>query len=196
MAGAIGRGWELAVCTTDNLADLDEWRPYVPADGWGHDLTSACAVVDVVYRESRRRLEKGGPWRPLLFVIDELTGLMAAEDVPGGFVDTEPAREIAERNRMRTAALDALVKLVRHARATRIVLAVTATSARTPTGLRAGARFLLGGYPGAYIQSWPKGTGAYQLGDQAHGIVQWYYASPEEYGAWLETLRLPKRADR
>jgi hypothetical protein len=88
------------------------------------------------------------------------------------------------------------VKLVRHARATRIVLAITATSASTPTWVRTGTRFLLGGHPGAYIQSWPKGTGAYQLGGQAHGIVQWYYATPSEYGAWLETLRLPKGAGR
>jgi len=169
MAGALSRGWELAICdAVKGGVDFVEWQKYVRDGGWGDDLVSTCCVISLVYNEGLRRkrlildrgvvkwsqLPKTDGVRPLLLVVDELTSLIAAEKMPQGIPKDSPlAMEVAERNLIKATILNTIGKIARELRFAGISLVAATQVASTVTGIptelrsNLGAKILLGAKP-------------------------------------------------
>ena len=169
MSGALARGWELAICdAVKGGVDFIGWQKFVRDGGWGDDLTAACAVISLVYKEGARRKaiikdRQVQKWTqlppedgivPLLLVVDELTSLISPENVPKGIPKDNPvAMEIAERNLQKATILNTVGKIARELRFVGISLVaatqVASTTTGIPTELRSnlGAKLLLGAKP-------------------------------------------------
>ncbi|MHB8318083.1 MAG: FtsK/SpoIIIE domain-containing protein [Acidimicrobiales bacterium] len=235
MTGALARGWELAICDAiKGGVDFTEWKPYVRDGGWGDDLVSTCCVISLVYNEGLRRkslilergvvkwtqLPKADKVRPLMLVVDELTSLIAPENVPKGVPKDSPlALEVAERNLIKATILNTIGKIARELRFAGVSMVaatqVASTVTGVPTELRAnlGAKLLLGGKPTNNNravslndpdavprvplnivndpQGASQGVGVYEFEGREPGVVKGYFAISEDYTKWLQTLKIP-----
>jgi hypothetical protein len=169
MSGALAQGWQLAICdAVKGGVDFIGWQKFVRDGGWGDDLTSACAVISLVYKEGARRKaiikeRQVQKWTqlppedgivPLLLVVDELTSLISPENIPKGIPKDNPvALEISERNLQKATILNTIGKIARELRFVGISLVaatqVASTTTGIPTELRSnlGAKLLLGAKP-------------------------------------------------
>ena len=169
LAGAIARGWEVAVVDAiKGGVDFVGFRPFVRPGGWGEDLRSACCVLNMAYDEGLRRknlIKSSGvqKWtqlppatavKPILVVVDELTSLISPEPSPKGVAKDHPlVVEVADRNLLKATILSTMGKIARELRFAGVSLLassqVASTTSGVPTELRTnlGAKILLGAKP-------------------------------------------------
>ncbi|MGH3253077.1 MAG: hypothetical protein ACRDOI_43640 [Trebonia sp.] len=122
IAGQLAAGAELAILDTRAKSIDFSWcRQFCRAGGWGCDsLEAAVTVLSLAYEEGNRRAEHlaglgyvnwldmppGEQFGPLLIVVDELSGLLAAEKVPAGIPKTHPLAIEAMQHNLLVATLD------------------------------------------------------------------------------------------
>ncbi|WP_248581606.1 FtsK/SpoIIIE domain-containing protein [Nocardioides sp. InS609-2] len=170
ITGALAGGCELSIIDLPHKAVDFFWvKEYCRDGGWGCDsLQAAVASVTLTYKEGERRakylaqqgvtkwteLPPAEQFKPILLLIDEVTGLIQLDDVPKGISKDHPlVMEAMEANLLRQTLLGYLKKIAAEMRfvGIRMVLSSQVSSVNTgiPTALRMNLanKFLLGSNP-------------------------------------------------
>lgn len=235
ITGALAGGSELVIIDLPHKAVDFFWvKDYVRDAGWGCDsLRSAVASIALVYAEGERRakqlaaarvtkwteLPENQQFKPILVLVDEVTGLIQLDDVPKGISKDHPlVLEAMEANLLRQTLLSYMKKIAAEMRfvGIRLVLSSQVSSVNTgiPTALRMNLanKFLLGSNPTPNNRklalsdptSVPlvpdnvrrddkasRGVGVGELEAQAPAVFKSYYASTADLRAALDKLDLP-----
>ncbi len=160
IAGALCAGYELAIIDVPHKAVDFTWaRRYVHTGFWGCDsLEAAATVATLVYEEGQRRAEilkthdvtkiselpRSLQPRPLLVVMDEVSGLFQPDDVPKGIPKDHPLVLAAlEANGKRAILMGMTLKLAAEMRFVGIRLLLSTQVANATTGIPPKLRSLL-----------------------------------------------------
>lgn len=235
IAGALARGFELAIGDVPHKAIDFTWcKEFVRPGGWGCDSPAATlTMLKLVYEEGQRRakllaeydvqkiqdLPAGLQPRPILVVLDEVTGMFALEEVPKGIPKTHPlVRDATATNlviqmiKMTVAKIPAELRFV----GIRIIVATQMAQANTgisvPLKTNLANRMLLGSNPNeaarghAFLdpRSVPvvpdnikadrdasRGVGAAEFEGQVPVIFKSYFATTRQYSEFLHALGVP-----
>lgn len=163
IAGAMGGGAELVIIDVPAKAvDFEAWRPYVRAGGWGAESFQEGAIVlEKLYNEGNERaatLKRYGAkklaelpadlratMKPVLIVVDEVTGLFSMDSVPKSLPSDHPLRLEAEsRNLARELIKQYLEKIAAEQRFVGYKLVISTQVASTSTGIGTAFRTNLG----------------------------------------------------
>ena len=160
IVGALASGYELAIIDVPHKAVDFTWaRRYVHSGFWGCDsLEAAATVATLVYEEGQRRadilkthdvtkiseLPKSLQPRPLLVVMDEVSGLFQPDDVPKGIPKDHPLVVAAlDANGKRAILMGMTLKLAAEMRFVGIRLLLSTQVANATTGIPPKLRSLL-----------------------------------------------------
>ena len=160
IAGALASGYELAIIDVPHKAVDFTWaRRYVHSGFWGCDsLEAAATVATLVYEEGQRRaavlkthdvtkiseLPQALQPRPLLVVMDEVSGLFQPDDVPRGIPKDHPLVVAAlDANGKRAILMGMTLKLAAEMRFVGIRLLLSTQVANATTGIPPKLRSLL-----------------------------------------------------
>lgn len=160
IAGALAAGYELALLDVPHKAvDFAAFRPYVRAGFWGCDsLEASATVATLVYEEGQRRakvlathgvtkiqeLPASIRPKPILVVMDELSGLFQPDDIPKGVPKDHPFVVSAmQANATRAILMGATLKLAAEMRFVGIRLLLSTQVANATTGIPPKLRSLL-----------------------------------------------------
>lgn len=154
IASALAGGAELAIADVPAKAvDFDAWRPFVRPGGWGCTSFEENAVMlEALYNEGLQRaktLPRYGAknitelpadvqrtMRPILVVVDEMTGLFAMATVPKALPDDHPLVVTARSgNLARELIIQYLEKIAAEMRFVGIHLLTATQVASTATGI-------------------------------------------------------------
>lgn len=236
ITGVLAGGCELVVVDLPHKAVDFYWvKDYVRDGGWGCDsLQASVAAVSMVYEEGQLRakaLARAGAtkwtelpahqqFKPIVVLIDEVTGLIQLDDVPRGISKDHPlVLEAMESNLLRQTLLSYMKKIAAEMRfaGIRLVLSSQVSSVNTgiPTALRMNLanKFLLGSNPTANNrklalsdptsvpvvpdnvrrdENASRGVGVAELEAQVPAVFKSYYASTTDLRTALDTLGLPR----
>jgi hypothetical protein len=239
IAGALARDFELAIIDVPaKSVDFMWMKQWVRDGGWGCDsIKHGATAMAMIYEEGQRRaevLKNAGvtKWtdldnpasygiRPILVIVDEITGLLVANKPPAGISKQHPIYiEIMEDNLDRALIGQYIGKIGAELRFVGVHLiassqvASTLTGMTTPMRMNLANKILLGTKPTdsnrnlalqdagsvpyvpANIQNDPtplvsKGVGVYEFEAQVPGVFKSFYASTSQFHQWLSTLGLP-----
>lgn len=237
VAGALARGFELAIVDVPAKSVDFQWcKQWVRDGGWGCDsILHGATTLAMVYEEGQRRadvLKQYGAtkWselnnpasfgiRPLLVIVDEVTGLFTLDEVPKGLPKgNELLLEIQERNLWRNLIKSYIAKIAAELRFVGVHIVVSSQVASTTTGMPTAIRLnlankvLLGSKPTdgnralalndagsvPYVPSniqtdadVSRGVGVFEFDGQEPGVFKSYYASTGQFQKWLSSLNLP-----
>jgi hypothetical protein len=236
IAGALASGSEICVVDIPEKAVDFVWmKDLVRPGGWGCDsLGGAVTTLSLAYEEGKRRsrvldeervtnwleLPKAKQFKPILIIVDEVSGLLVADKIPAGIPKDHPlAMEVAEENLLKAAIGSMITKIISQQRfvGMRMVLSTQITNNNTGVGPalkgKIGHKILAGSNPSktARVQAFndetavpnipaniradakaAKGTGAAELEGAEPFIFKSYFATTHEYYAALSSLGLPK----
>lgn len=236
IASTVSRGWELAVVDVPHKAVDFSWcRDFCRPGGWGCDSKEqAVTVLGLVYEEGQRRARLLAEYgtqkiqdlpdevrpRPLLALVDEVTGLFALEQLPKGIPRDHPlAVEALEKNLVTQALISIVGKLAAEMRFTGIRVVLSTQMAQTNTGvgvplkMNLANRVLLGSNPNdttrghalldprsvPRVPEWIRadkaaahGAGVAELEGQTSCVVKGFYADVDELRSWLVGLAVPR----
>lgn len=235
IAGALARGFELAIGDVPHKAIDFTWcKDFVRPGGWGCDSPAATlTMLKLVYEEGKRRatllaehdvqkiqeLPAGLRPKPIMVVLDEVTGMFALEEVPKGIPKTHPlVREATATNliiqmiKLTVAKIPAELRFV----GIRIIVATQMAQANTgisvPLKTNLANRMLLGSNPNeaarghAFLdpRSVPavpenikadrnaaRGVGGAEFEGQVPVIFKSYFATTRQYQDYLNSLGVP-----
>ncbi|MDB6425868.1 cell division protein FtsK [Curtobacterium sp. 20TX0008] len=228
-------GGELVIVDIPDKKNDFTWiKPWVRPGGWGceSDL-AALAALELCYEEGKRRaryneehgvlgwrdLGPGERYKPILIVVDELSGLIVTERLPAGVPKDNPVvqRKIMS-NLVRVSIEDVLQRVMREQRAMgmHVLLASQVTNNNTGIGPSVKAlinHVLLQGSNQTKTQraqafssedrvplvpqhiaedaGAARGVGCAELGGQASAVYKGYYAPVDALKSALEELRVP-----
>jgi hypothetical protein len=235
ITGALAGGSELSILDLPHKAVDFYWvRDLCRSGGWGCDsLRGAVASITLTYQEGERRtkiLAEAGAtkWtelpanqqlKPILILIDDVTGLIQLDDVPKGISKDHPlVTEAMEANPLRQTLLGYMKKIAAEMRfvGIRMVLSSQVSSVNTgfPTALRMNLanKFLLGSNPTpgnrklslsdpTSVPDVPenvkredkaaRGVGVAELEGAIPSVFKSFYASTEALRDTLDGLHLP-----
>ncbi|WP_185204252.1 FtsK/SpoIIIE domain-containing protein [Glaciihabitans sp. INWT7] len=235
IAGALASGSELVVCDLPEKAVDFNWvKPFVRDSGWGCDsLAGAVTALALVYEEGQRRAEvlgasghtnwldmpAGQQFKPVLIIVDEVSGLLVADKIPAGIPKDHPlAMEVAEENLLKAALSSYITKIISQQRfvGMRMVLSTQITNNNTGIGPslkgKIGHKILQGQNPSksqrtqsfndeTAVPNVPsniradakvaKGTGAAELEGSEPFIYKAYFATTAAYKEALSELHIP-----
>lgn len=235
IVSALERGFELAIGDVPHKAVDFTWcKPFVRDGGWGCDSPEATlAMLAMIYEEGQRRAKllaahdmqkvQDLPDRlrpkPILVVLDELTGLFALEEVPKGIGKDHPLVQEALQHNLIVQMIKKLVgKIPAELRfvGIRIVLSTQMAQANTgitvPLKTNLANRMLLGSNPNeqarghAFLdpRSAPhvpdnvrsdaaaaRGVGVSEFEGQTPSVFKSYFASTAAYREHLARLGVP-----
>lgn len=236
ITGALAGGCELSILDLPHKAVDFYWvKDFCRDGGWGCDsLRAAVASITLTYQEGERRArilaERGATkwtelptseqFKPILVLVDEVTGLIQLDDVPKGISKDHPlVVEAMEANLLRQTLLGYMKKIAAEMRfvGIRMVLSSQVSSVNTgiPTALRMNLanKFLLGSNPTdgnrklslSDPTSVPKvpdnvrrddkaarGVGVAELEGKVPSVFKSFYASTDDLRAGLDNLGLPR----
>lgn len=235
IAGVLARGSELVVVDLPAKAVDFIWcKQFVRPGGWGCDnLKDSVTSLALVYEEGQRRaalLAQHGvtKWtdlpsafglRPIVVIIDEVTGLFMPEEVPKGLPkDHELVTGPQEVNMLKATLRSYIAKLSAELRFVGVKVLVSSQVSSTATGvptairLNLGNKLLLGTKPTDNNRrvslsdptSVPKvpgniqtdaaagrGVGVAEPEGQEPCVFKGYFASTDQFAQWLESLGTP-----
>lgn len=239
IAGALARGFEIAIIDVPaKSVDFLWMKQWVRDGGWGCDsVKHGATALAMIYEEGQRRaeiLKQQGvtKWtdlenpasygiRPILVIVDEITGLLVTTKPPAGISKQHPIYlEIMEDNLDRAIIAQNIGKIGAELRFVGVHLVASSQVSSTATGMTTAMRMnlmnkvLLGTKPTdgnrnlalndagsvpyvpGNIQSDPtplvsKGVGVYEFEGQVPGVFKSFYASTSQFAQWLSTLGLP-----
>jgi hypothetical protein len=236
VAGALASGSELVIVDVASKAVDYFWCRDLVRDngGWGCDSDEASlATLSLVFEEGERRskiiaeygvlnwmeLPPEVQFKPILVIIDELSGLLVTEKVPSGVPKDNPiVVGKVMRNLVRLSIDDVITRIISQQRAfgIRAILATQITNNNTGIGPslkgKIGHRLLQGSKPSRVARSQTfndeasvptvpgniqgdgsvsKGVGAAELEGSESFVYKSYYASTKTYRAALDKLNLP-----
>ncbi|MHB1844452.1 MAG: FtsK/SpoIIIE domain-containing protein [Deltaproteobacteria bacterium] len=233
--GALARGFELVVIDLPAKSVDYRWcKRYVRPSGWGCDsLASNLTAMRIAYEEGERRskllarhdvvkwtdLPSEVAIRPILVIVDEVTGLFALDDVPRGIPKDNPlVLEATQSNLLRMTLRSFIARTAAEMRFVGIHVAAWTQVAQQATGLppairlNLGNRLLLGVNPSegnrklalndpSSVPNVPlhirndklagRGVGVAELEGQEPRVVKSYFGTTEQYVAWLDRLGVP-----
>jgi len=235
IAGALARGFELAIGDVPHKAIDFTWcKDFVRPGGWGCDSPAATlTMLKLVYEEGQRRakllaqhdaqkiqdLPASVRPKPIMVVLDEVTGMFALEEVPKGIPKTHPlVRDATATNliiqmiKLTVAKIPAELRFV----GIRIIVATQMAQANTgisvPLKTNLANRMLLGSNPNeaarghAFLdpRSVPtvpenikadrdaaRGVGGAEFEGQVPVIFKSYFATTRQYQDYLHSLGVP-----
>lgn len=154
IASAIAGGAELAIADLPSKAvDFDAWRPFVRPGGWGcASFEENATMLEALYKEGQDRAKLLSRYavknttelpadvqkvtRPILVVVDEMTGLFAMATVPKALPDTHHLVISATAgNLARELIIQYLEKIAAELRFVGIHLLTATQVASTQTGI-------------------------------------------------------------
>lgn len=237
VAGALARGFELAIVDVPSKSVDFQWcKQWVRDGGWGCDsILHGATTLAMIYEEGQRRadvLKQYGAtkWseldnpasygiRPMLVIVDEVTGLFTLDEVPKGLPKGhELLLEIQEKNLWRNLIKSYIGKIAAELRFVGVHIVVSSQVASTTTGMPTAIRLnlankiLLGSKPtdgnralalndAGSVPQVPsniqtdadvsRGVGVFEFDGQAPGVFKSYYASTGQFSQWLSSLGLP-----
>jgi hypothetical protein len=240
ITGCLLRNWEIAIVdATKGAVDFEFARPYCRDAGWGCESEAeGLATCKLIYEEGQRRKalvkqHKVSKWtelpeslglRPILLVLDEVSGAFTAKPTPKGVPKDHPmVAEAIMVNLIRAEMLDIATRIAKElrfvgiysAQATQKWLAsITGNSTELKSNL--GAKILLGPnvtngdrlvgladadsvpeVPG-YIASdteMSRGTGVYEFDGSPPGVLKGYFATQARFTEILEAAGVPRYDD-
>ncbi|WIB65625.1 FtsK/SpoIIIE domain-containing protein [Curtobacterium sp. MCBD17_040] len=235
IAGALAAGYELCLIDVEHKSVDFVWaRDFVRPGFWGCDsLAASATVATLVYEEGQRRaqvlkrhnvtkiqeLPAAIRPKPILVVMDELSGLFQPDDIPKGVPKDHPFVVSAmQANATRAILMGATLKLAAEMRFVGIRLLLSTQVANATTGIPPKLRSLLsnkllqGVNPTKATRqqvfndptmvpevpsniradaSVSKGVGVLEMEGADPVVYKSFYASTQEYRAALEQLRVP-----
>ncbi|MEK6312002.1 MAG: hypothetical protein V4755_15000, partial [Curtobacterium sp.] len=235
IAGWVAAGGELVILTIpDKKTDFAWVKPWVRPGGWGceSDL-AALTALELAYEEGKRRAATNSGlgaegWRsipqeqrykPILIVVDEVSGLLVTDKLPAGVPKDNPVvqRKI-ERNLICVSMEDCVRRIIAEQRASgqHAILSTQVTNNNTGVGpsLKAlignsvlqGARQTKAQRAQAFAaedrvptvpdniaddEDAARGVGTGELAGQAPGIYKTFYATPAELAEALARVVRP-----
>lgn len=237
IAGVLARGAELAIIDDPGKKVDFMWcKQWVRDGGWGCDtILQAATALAMIYEDGQRRaavLEEFGAtkWteladpeahgiRPLMVIVDEVTGLFTPEEVPKGLPKgNELVMEKQEINLHKALIKSYISKIAAELRFVGIHIVVASQVASTNTGMPTSIRLnlankiLLGTKPtdgnrnlalsdAGSVPQVPgniqndraagRGVGVFEFEGQEPGVFKSFYASTAQFSQWLGTKNLP-----
>lgn len=236
IAGALARGFELAIGDVPHKAIDFTWcKNFVRPGGWGCESPAATlTMLKLVYEEKDRRsalLAEHGVQklqdlpasvrpRPILVVLDEVTGMFGLEEVPKGIPKTHTlVREALAKNLIVQMIKSTVAKIPAELRFVGIRIIVATQMAQANTGITVplktnlANRILLGANPNdqarghAFLdpRSVPtvpenvkadrgasRGVGSAEFEGQVPTVFKSYFASTGDYTRFLTELGAPQ----
>jgi len=239
IAGWVSAGGELVIVDIPDKKNDYTWaKPWVRPGGWGceSDL-AALATLELLYEEGKRRArinEQYGAagWRnipaterykPILAIIDELSGLVVTEKIPSGVPKDNPVvqRKIMS-NLVRVSIDDVIQRMVREQRAMGMHVLQSTQVTNNNTGVGPSVKALIGNImlqgssqtrtqraqafsaedrvpqiPSNVAED-PNasvGVGCAELAGQEPSVYKGLFAMPDEYRSALQRLGLPTTAN-
>lgn len=235
IAGALAAGSELCIIDIPAKAVDFMWcKQYVRPGGWGCDSAEAAvAVLSMIYEEGSRRakiladrgvvnwldIPEKERFKPILIVIDEVSGLLVTDKMPTGIPKDHPlALEIAQTNLMRVSLASYISKIIAELRfvGMRMILSTQVTNNNTGIGpslkAKIGHKILQGPNPSksargqafndeTAVPNVPaniradakvaKGVGVAELEGAEPAVYKSYFATVSDYLEALTRLRVP-----
>lgn len=234
IAGALARGWELCLGDVPHKALDFTWaKNYCRPGGWGCDSPEATlTMLKLVYQEKDVRsalLAKHGAQKlqdlpehvrpkPILIVLDEVTGMFALEPVPKGVPKDHPlVQEPLAKNLIIQSTVATVAKIPAELRFVGIRVIIATQMAQQNTGIgvplktNLANRMLLGANPNeqarghAFLdpRSAPlvpdnikadraasRGVGVAEFEGRPASVFKSYFATTEQYCDYLVRLRI------
>lgn len=236
IAGVLARGAELAIIDVPAKSVDFMWcKQWVRDGGWGCDtILHGATALAIIYEEGQRRAEVlkehgATKWaeladpeafdiRPLIVIVDEVTGLFMLDDVPKLPKGNEYLVKIQESNYHRSLIKYYIAKIAAELRFVGVHIVVasqvasTITGMPTPIRLNLANKVLLGTKPtdgnrnlalndAGSVPQVPgniqndraagRGVGVFEFEGQEPGVFKSFFASTEAFSQWLETKNLP-----
>lgn len=238
ITGVLARGAELAIIDVPAKSVDFMWcKKWVRDGGWGCDtIIHGATALALIYEEGQRRAEilkhEGATkWaeladpeahniRPLIVIVDEVTGLFVLDEVPKGLPKGhELLMEIQEGNLHRNLIKSYIGKIAAELRFVGVHIVVASQVASTTTGMPTSIRLnlankiLLGTKPtdgnrnlalndSASVPQVPgniqndrsagRGVGVFEFAGQVPGVFKSFYASTSQFAEWLSAKDLPE----
>lgn len=235
IAGALERGYELCIGDVPHKAVDFTWcKPFCRPGGFGCASPEATlTMLRMVYEEGQRRAKLLAEYdvqkiqelpaevrpKPILVVLDEVTGMFALEEVPKGIPKTHPlVQEALQKNLVVQLIKKYVAKIPAELRFVGIRIIVSTQMAQANTGISVplktnlANRMLLGANPNEsarghalldprsapYVpenvkadEKASKGVGVAELEGQAPVVFKSYLASTREYQEYLLQIGVP-----
>lgn len=237
IVGGLARGFELVVVDLPTKQVDFLWcKKYCRPSGWGcDDLAGAVTALSLVLEEVERRstvlAEHGAQswsalpdsmseeFRPIMVIVDELTGLLAKESEPKALPKDHPMRVRAiEINTLKDMISVLVSRIAAESRFVAVSLLVSTQVASANTGIGPATRtnlhhkMLMGPSPTdgqrrlvfTDADSVPKvpdhvtddptasrGTGTAEPSGQRPTVLKSYFGTPKEFGEFLDSLGTP-----